>query len=251
MADAVCKTGHFCSWNKRVCAERCIGEVPFDLSAKMHLASALTPERVFANANNTTPLSELAPVPVEPEDAPRCRASSHGDCPWLIDCKEGCEGLLRNGGSRVWGTEVPSPSREPTLFEIEQQRQGRARSCVTKPKSILPTSSAERKDVPLYRGTVAYFPRALAYVSKVSLYGAIKHCDGVLEWRKGKSTDHADCVARHLVEHGTIDPESGLRHSGYLAWRALALLEMELEAEAAGITVEALIKRYQEKENAK
>jgi hypothetical protein len=41
--------------------------------------------------------------------------------------------------------------------------------------------------------------------------------------------DQADCIARHLIERGGIDPETGLRHSAQLAWRALALLQIELE----------------------
>lgn len=95
---------------------------------------------------------------------------------------------------------------------------------------FLPTDSKERKDTPLYSGVLAYFPRALAYIARVSKAGNDKHNPGQpLHWSKDKSNDHADCVARHLIEHGTTDPEDGLLHSGKLAWRALALLETELE----------------------
>lgn len=95
---------------------------------------------------------------------------------------------------------------------------------------MLPTGSQDRKDIPLYSGVLAYFPRALAYVAKVSKAGNDKHNPGQpLHWSKDKSNDHADCVARHLLEHGTVDAD-GLRHTGMLAWRALALLETELEA---------------------
>ena len=46
--------------------------------------------------------------------------------------------------------------------------------------------------------------------------------------------DHADCIARHLLERGTVDEENaGVRHSAQLAWRALALLQEELEAAGA------------------
>jgi hypothetical protein len=46
---------------------------------------------------------------------------------------------------------------------------------------------------------------------------------------RGKSMDHADCIARHLTERGGFD--AGIRHTAALAWRAMALLQEELEAE--------------------
>ncbi len=51
--------------------------------------------------------------------------------------------------------------------------------------------------------------------------------------------DHADCIMRHLVDRGTTYVEIiqgqpvTLRHSAALAWRALALLQEELEAAGA------------------
>lgn len=94
----------------------------------------------------------------------------------------------------------------------------------------LPTEAAARKNVPLYSGVLKYFPDALAYVAKVSWQGNQQHNPGKpLHWSRGKSGDHEDCAARHLVETGTIDTD-GLRHSGKLAWRALAILQLELEA---------------------
>jgi hypothetical protein len=94
----------------------------------------------------------------------------------------------------------------------------------------LPTGSQERKDVPLVAGCVDYFPAALAAVAAVSKAGNDKHNPGEpLHHARGKSMDHADCIARHLVDRGTVDPEDGLRHSAKVAWRALALLQQELE----------------------
>ncbi len=98
------------------------------------------------------------------------------------------------------------------------------------PKPLLPTDSLERKNTPICTGVFDYFPKALAYVSQVSKAGNDKHNPGQpLHWAKDKSTDHPDCIARHLIERGTRDPEDGKRHSGKLAWRALANLEIELE----------------------
>jgi hypothetical protein len=97
--------------------------------------------------------------------------------------------------------------------------------------AALPTDSAERKNIPLTTGVLDYFPAALAYVARISQQGNDKHNPGQpLHHARGKSMDHADCIGRHLVERGTIDKD-GLRHSGNLAWRALALLQEELERE--------------------
>jgi hypothetical protein len=81
------------------------------------------------------------------------------------------------------------------------------------------------------RGLLDYFPAALAEVAKVSKYGNDKHNPGEdLHHSRGKSTDHADCIVRHLVDRGTKDAD-GIRHTALVAWRALALLQQELEDE--------------------
>jgi hypothetical protein len=93
---------------------------------------------------------------------------------------------------------------------------------------ILTTDKQARKQMPMARGLVDYFPRALAAVANVSFVANEQHNPGQpMHWAKGKSTDHADCIMRHLVERGGIDDDK-LRHSAKLAWRALALLETEL-----------------------
>ena len=97
---------------------------------------------------------------------------------------------------------------------------------------VLPTDSEERKGIPLCTGVLDYFPAALAEVAKVSKAGNDKHNPGEpLYWARGKSTDEADALVRHVIERGGIDPETGQRHSAQLAWRALALLQKELEGE--------------------
>lgn len=98
-------------------------------------------------------------------------------------------------------------------------------------KPSLPQTSKERKRTPLCSGVLDYFPAALAAVARVSYEGNEKHNQGQpLHHARGKSTDHADCILRHLVERGKVGPD-GMRHSASLAWRALALLQEELEAE--------------------
>ena len=99
--------------------------------------------------------------------------------------------------------------------------------------SSLPVDSQERKDIPLARGLLDYFPAALAEVARLSMYGNDKHNPGEeLHHARGKSTDHADCIMRHLVERGIIT-EEGFSHTVMVAWRALALLQEELEAAGA------------------
>lgn len=98
-------------------------------------------------------------------------------------------------------------------------------------KGIVEQDSAKRKDIPLATGVLDYFPAALCEVAKLSKAGNDKHNPGQpLHWSRDKSLDHADCIARHLIERGGFDSE-GNRHSAALAWRALALLQTELEAE--------------------
>lgn len=95
---------------------------------------------------------------------------------------------------------------------------------------VLQTSSEERKKYPMARGLLDYFPDALAEVSKVSYLGNEKHNPGQpMHHARGKSTDHADCILRHLAGRGGFDGD--VRESAALAWRALALLQEELEQE--------------------
>ena len=97
-------------------------------------------------------------------------------------------------------------------------------------ESALPTGSEARKAVPLVSGVLDYFPAALAEVARVSKAGNDKHNPGQpMHHARSKSTDHADCLLRHLVDRGKVDPETGQRHSAQVAWRALALLQQELE----------------------
>lgn len=95
----------------------------------------------------------------------------------------------------------------------------------------LPTDPKERKNAPVTSGVLDYFPDALVAVAIVSKVGNDQHNPGQpLHWAKEKSTDHADCLVRHLMERGTIDTD-GMRHSAKVAWRALALLQTEIDKE--------------------
>lgn len=112
--------------------------------------------------------------------------------------------------------EWPEPSESPSM------------------KMTLPTDSNERKNLPLVSGCLNYFPAALTGVSRISKLGNDKHNPGEpLHHARGKSTDHPDCVVRHLMdlqdllafkERGTnITNQQILDEVSCLAWRALAL----------------------------
>ena len=93
----------------------------------------------------------------------------------------------------------------------------------------LPSNAADRKKVPITTGVLDYFPDAIAAVAEVSRIGNDQHNPGEpLHWAREKSTDHENCIARHLIERGTLDVD-GARHSAKMAWRALALLQLEIE----------------------
>lgn len=94
----------------------------------------------------------------------------------------------------------------------------------------LPADAAARKNVPLARGLLDYFPDALCAVAELSRIGNEQHNPGQpMHWAKEKSTDEPDALLRHLIDRGKVDSD-GVRHSAKVAWRALALLQREIEA---------------------
>jgi hypothetical protein len=76
----------------------------------------------------------------------------------------------------------------------------------------------------MFEGAIAYFPDAIAYVSHVSHVANEQHNPGEpMRWAREKSIGVGNEIVRHLVD-------KGLLHSGKLAWRALELLQREIEA---------------------
>ena len=87
----------------------------------------------------------------------------------------------------------------------------------------------ERKATPIYSGVLQYFPDALWEIAQCSQAGNDQHNAGEpLHWSRGKSDDHHDALTRHLFESGEID-DDGISHSAKMAWRALAILQLEIE----------------------
>jgi hypothetical protein len=121
--------------------------------------------------------------------------------------------------------------------------------------TYIPEGDQERKDAPMFRGLLGYFPAALFEVAAHSLESDRKHNPGnptAPNWARGTSGDHEDCIIRHLIDAGPRRgalgwlppwllaklPGSAARdarryHLRCLAWRALALLQEDCEATGA------------------
>lgn len=128
------------------------------------------------------------------------------------------------------GTPVPIYGRSntyPLLLGVSTEP---PRKAPTKWDQVLPTDSEGRKEIPIFSGVLNYFPLAIAAVARLSKGGNDKHNPGEpLGWVRGKSMDHLDCIARHLIDVETLNEASGeYEDAQALAWRALAKLQ-ELE----------------------
>lgn len=105
---------------------------------------------------------------------------------------------------------------------------------MTSKLTTLPIDSRERKDYPLYRGLLRYFPAALAGISRTSKLGNDKHNPGEeMHHARGKSPDHGDCVIRHLMDvedllaalnrgDANVTQQDILNEVNQMAWRVLA-----------------------------
>jgi len=102
--------------------------------------------------------------------------------------------------------------------------------------TLLPIDPTERKAIPVATGCLDYFSSALIEIAKISQKGNDQHNPGEpLHWARAKSLDHADTIIRHFMERGSVDTD-GTRHSAKMAWRALALLQEEMEQAGAPIS---------------
>jgi hypothetical protein len=97
--------------------------------------------------------------------------------------------------------------------------------------STMPHTAEERKKYPVASGLMDYFPDALLAVAHLSFIANEQHNPGQpLHWARGKSMDDADAMLRHFLERGSRDTD-GIRHSTKVAWRSLATLQKEIEAD--------------------
>ena len=98
-------------------------------------------------------------------------------------------------------------------------------------RSTLTEDPKGRKQIPMYTTLIKYFPMALAEVAECCVIGGAQHGQAIneLHWDRSKSGGELDALMRHLVDAGYLDTD-GVRHSAKIAFRALANLELELEA---------------------
>jgi hypothetical protein len=97
----------------------------------------------------------------------------------------------------------------------------------------LPTDPKARKAIPVSSGCFAYFPDALAAIAQLSQLANEQHNPGEpLHWAKEKSTDEADALARHQLQHlkGERYDTDGVLHATKVAWRANAQLQRLLDS---------------------
>ena len=107
--------------------------------------------------------------------------------------------------------------------------------------TTLPTDPKERKTFPVASGVFGCVPDALVAIAHVSYVGNEQHNPGQpLHWSRGKSDDHPDTMLRHFMQRGTKDSD-GERHSAKMAWRALAILQLEIEAEQQRTTPQPIV----------
>lgn len=64
----------------------------------------------------------------------------------------------------------------------------------------LPDNAKARYHYPIVGGCLAYFPAALAGVAKHSYIGGAKYNNGALKHLRYVSTQHFDCVGRHVLD---------------------------------------------------
>lgn len=102
-----------------------------------------------------------------------------------------------------------------------------------------PGAKLDHGKVPVYRGAVDYFPRAIMAVADISAYGAAKY-----DWKGWETVPngiarYTDAGMRHVfgeIIEGKYDSGpngSGKLHKAHAAWCLLAALELELREQEA------------------
>lgn len=66
--------------------------------------------------------------------------------------------------------------------------------------STLPVDGKARKEYPVGDGCLAYFPAAIAGVSRHSYLAGAKYNNGGLVHNRWMSHDHMNCIERHLID---------------------------------------------------
>jgi hypothetical protein len=121
--------------------------------------------------------------------------------------------------------------------------------------SLFPSDDKARKGMPIFKLITRYFPKALREVTKVSVANNVRYNPDKdpfdINWARGKSADQLGSSLRHMLEREVdgkvfedVPPEvtavTGIEKVYVLAenaWRALAALEIEIEAQEVKVPV--------------
>ena len=114
--------------------------------------------------------------------------------------------------------------------------------------SLYPENDKERKNTPVFKMRTRYFPKALREVTKVCVANNVRYNPdrepADINWARGKSADQLGSLDRHITEREVdgkvfeaIDPAIAAKVGfdriyvmAEAAWRALAQLELDIEA---------------------
>ncbi len=135
-------------------------------------------------------------------------------------------------GDWSWQAEKDlTPAEEPkTVVGVVQDAATAVRDRIKGWRMYYDNSSARRKEQPVAEGFLDYFPAAARLVAELSRLGNEKHNPGQpMHWARGKSMDHRDCVARHIMDADEIDDETQLAEAVSAVWRACAYLQVLAE----------------------
>jgi hypothetical protein len=101
---------------------------------------------------------------------------------------------------------------------------------------MLPIDDNERKQLPIFRGPLMYFPDALLALAYVCKVGNDQHSPGEpMHWAREKSTEQLDTALRHMMDHGlgNVRDIDGTWHLAKAVWRLLAELQLTIEQSRA------------------
>jgi hypothetical protein len=128
--------------------------------------------------------------------------------------------------------------------------------------SLYPHDDKGRKALPVFKMITGYFPKALREITRVCVVNNVRYnpnrAPADINWARDKSTDQLGALYRHITEYvvdGTVFENvpaeitteigaMGFSHVYVLAeaaWRALAALELCIEAEECKVPFKPLI----------
>jgi hypothetical protein len=100
----------------------------------------------------------------------------------------------------------------------------------------LPTEDAARKRLKLWTFMFDYFPDAWLAIVEVAVAGNEQHNKGQpMHWAREKSTDQMNTAFRHQWDYGrgVKRDTDGQYHLAKAAWRLMAQLQLDIEADRA------------------